>query len=174
MSHGGNIHDVGVPGMNENSSDVTCVLQPHVLPRSARVRRFVDAVAPGGRLAILWLASSDPDQVGVGLIDGHVTDRAGLLVVKDWCPRRTVVLRLPHSARGRTDIEDLWLRFDSVYIGDAPTHIGRADRAKLETGDGGLKVRSLRMGLPGQNRGRYRKKPGKHCESHAYLERRRV
>src|SRR5438128_2526117 len=58
------VDDVGILGMNDNSSDLKRLLETHVLPGLAAIGRFVDTVAVGHRVPRIVLPRPHPDNVG--------------------------------------------------------------------------------------------------------------
>ncbi len=67
MSHRGHVHHIVVRRIDTDAGDVLGVVQTHVLPCAPRVRRFVDAIAPGRALPVLRFTGPDPDEIRVRL-----------------------------------------------------------------------------------------------------------
>ena len=61
----GHVDDVGVGGVDHDAPDVVGVPEADGLPGFAGVHGLLDAVAPGGALAIIGLAGSDVEDRGV-------------------------------------------------------------------------------------------------------------
>ena len=100
------VDQVRVRRMDSDPRDVPRVLQTHVLPRLARVRGPVHAVAVGNIAADAGLARARVDHVGIGLANGQGAHRRGVeIVVADRLPVRAAVRRLPHAAPDGPEVE---------------------------------------------------------------------
>ena len=119
------INDFRIFRMNDDSADVVCFFQSHVLPGLAGIEGLVNAVAPRGTLAIIGLAGSDPNDRWVRWRDGDVADGRHALLIEDRLPRSPVVRSLPHTAGSCADVNDIRIAFAA--------HHGGANLAKLQT-----------------------------------------
>ena len=133
MSQGCDVDDVGVIRVHDDSADVMAFGEPHVRPRLATVDRLVDAVAPPRALSIGTLARTDPNDVGLLLVDNDVTHGVNRFVLKYRFEPDAVVRRLPHAAGSRRDVEDLGVRVHDRDIDEPPTHGGGSDVSRSET-----------------------------------------
>ncbi len=102
----GDVHQVGVAGVDADLADVTAVGQPHVRPRLAAVGRLVDAVAVGDVDPDGRLPRSRVDDAGIRLGHRQRTDgRRSEVAVGDVLPVRAAVRRLPHPTGHGTEVE---------------------------------------------------------------------
>ena len=76
------IDDVRIGRVGHHPGDLAGVAQPHTRERVAAVCGLPDPIAPPHAVPIVGLSGADPDDVGVGLEEGDVTDREGGLVSK--------------------------------------------------------------------------------------------
>src|SRR6185436_3836993 len=100
------VDDVGVRRVKDDAPDVMGVGKTHELPFLSAVGGLVDAIAPGRTLAVIGFARSDPDNIGVGLRNGDVTDRTGRLIIEEGFPGRAVISGLEDTAGCGADIDD--------------------------------------------------------------------
>ena len=167
--------------VHHHAADVVRLREAHVLPGLAAVERLVDAVAPGGRLAVVGLAGPRVEDLRVRGCDREVADRGHELVVEDRLERGPVVRRLQDPARGGADVERRRVRLDDREVVDAPAHDRGADAAELEA----LQVlrrqrrplrswrgrgRSGRLRLGRGERGRGTRRASRECERAAEEE----
>ena len=101
-------------------------------PGGAGIHRFVDAIAPGGALAIVGLAGSHVENRRVGRGEREVADRGIGLLVEDGLPGVAAVDGLEDSAGGGADIHDARVRFDHGEVVDSTAHGGGADTAEFQ------------------------------------------
>src|SRR5262249_26765326 len=92
------VHDVRIPGMNDNSADVMRCGEPHFLPGLAAIDGFVCTVTPRGALPVVRLTGADPNDGGIGRRDGYIADGRDTLFVEDGLPSCPIVRGLPNSA----------------------------------------------------------------------------
>ena len=139
MTHGGHEDGPGHGlGSNLNPGDVAGLLQPHVRPRLTAVQGFVDAVPPGGALAVLGLSRPHPDDVGRTLNQRHVSDGGVGLIVEEGLEAHSMVRGPPQASCGRSDVEGRGIRLVHGEVADSPTHHGRPDGAVFQGFQGGL------------------------------------
>ena len=143
---GGNQHDVSVPRIDEDLSDVFRPFEPHPLPRPSGVAAAIHSVSPAEVPAAHVLAGPDPYDVRVGWVEGHDTDRIGRLFIEHGLPRRAGVGCLPQPARAHCDVPRAAIPGIDGDVGDAAAHEGRTDAAKREP-TYGLRDRFLFRGL---------------------------
>ena len=133
LSLDGNVHEIGVFGMDDNPGDLPRLRQADVLPGRTGIGRFVHAVAVTGRdTTDRRLARADVNDVDVGLGHGDRTDRADVEVVVGYVlPGNAGIFRLPDStARGAHVIEPIVSR-DSRNRSD-PAAAPGPDQAPFE------------------------------------------
>ena len=138
------IHGVGIARVDEDPVDVARVVEAEVRPGVAAVEAFVEAVAAGLAVARVALARAHPDHVRVALVDNHRADGRHRLVVEDRLEVDAAVGRFPQPARGRADVDHVWVAIYSVDGGDTTAHARRADSAGFETAEfGGVDLLGL-------------------------------
>ena len=124
MSHRRGEHDVGVGGMDNDSSNSPGLPEAHISPRFSSIGRFVDPVPNGNVAADERFAGSSPDDLGIGRC--YCQRAYGLrgLVVEDGFPVDAPVVRLPNTAGSSSSIGNHRI----------PRHAGnRADPISLNT-----------------------------------------
>ena len=77
------VHGVVLSRVDGDLADVVGVLEPHVRPGLAAVGGLIDAVSPGGTVAVIGFARSHPDEIGVGLGDRYRPDRGDSFTFKN-------------------------------------------------------------------------------------------
>src|SRR6185369_7910435 len=102
----GDVHDVGIGGMDHDAADVAGVLQAEVGPGDAGIHRLVDAIAPRRTLSIVGLAGADVENRRIGWREGEVTDGGIRLIVEDRLPGVAPVDGLEDSAGGDPHVDD--------------------------------------------------------------------
>ena len=106
VAQGGDVHGVRVLGVNADASDVPGLCQAQVRPRPSAVRRPVDAVAPVDVLPDAGLAHAGVDHVAVRLRHGDCPHCCAVEeAVRDVAPVGAPVVRLPHAAGARAEVE---------------------------------------------------------------------
>ena len=113
-------------------------VESHMIPGLATVSGFVNTVAPGRTLAIVRLAGTDPDDRGIGRSDGKIADRRIQFLVKDRSERDAAIGGFPDAAGSGADEKCVGIVFNHGDIVDAAAHDGRADFAKLQSGQRGI------------------------------------
>ena len=78
-------------------------------------------------LAVVRLAGSDVDDVGVRRRDRDVADRRDRILVEDRRPRRAVVGGLPDPASREADVDDRGLLSTTAMSSITPAHVRRTD-----------------------------------------------
>jgi hypothetical protein len=137
---GGDVDDVGVGGVDDDASDVVALFESDVGPGGAAVHRLVDAVAPGGALAIVRLACAGVEDGGVGGGEGEVANGGVGLVVEDRGPGLAAVEGFEDAAGRGADVDDARVRLDDGEVVDAAAHGGGSDIAELEIFECGFEV----------------------------------
>ena len=108
------VNDVGILRIDLDLADLADVFEAGELPGLSRVGRLVDAAPEDHVRTDRFAAGSHVDDVRIRVGDVDGADRAGRdLAVGHREPRDAVVLRLPHTAAARAQIEDAWLRADA-------------------------------------------------------------
>ena len=131
-THRRRVHHVRIARVNQDLADVFRGPQPGVRPGASAVQALVDAVAPPDAALAGVLAGAEPDDVGVGGIDGDRARGVRGVVVEDGRPGGAPVLGLPHVRRARRHVPNAPVRGIDGHVGDAPGHEGRADAAQFE------------------------------------------
>ena len=133
--HGRHEDDLPVLGMDDDLTDVQRPFQTDVLPALASVHRLVDPVAVGDATLAVVLATADPDDVGIGRIDGETADGIAALVVEDRLPGCAGVVRFPHPTGAGRDVPVIRVTRIDGDIAHATRHQRRADGTKFQTGE---------------------------------------
>jgi len=102
---GGYIGDILVGGVEHDPGYVLSSFQPEVRPRPPPVQGSVDAVADTAAVADVVLAGTDPDDIGIILVDSHRPETGDGLVVEDRFPCMAAVYRFPQSTGGGTHVD---------------------------------------------------------------------
>src|SRR5205085_11436663 len=119
MAEHGDEQTIGILRVNDDRADLLAVAQAEMLPRPARVGRFVNPITDRKVGALQAFAAADVDDFRVRWRDGNRPDRAGRLIVEDRLPGAPIVVRAPDAAVVDADIKDVRLA----------RHADRADRA---------------------------------------------
>src|SRR5215472_7740474 len=122
MANGGDIHDVGIVRIDDDAADMLGVFEAHVLPGLAAVQRSINAVAPGGALAVIRLAGAGPNDVWIRRRDSNVADGGRALFIEERLPGNPVVRRLPYAARSYANVDDTGIALDHSEVVDAAAH----------------------------------------------------
>src|ERR1700722_6368009 len=128
----GDVDDVGIRRMNQNTWNMMRILQAHIGPRLSAIHRFVDAVAPRRALAIVAFSGSHPDNIRFRLRYGYVADGGNPLIVKHRRPGNSPVDTFKNSAAGGSRVDDVGVAFDHREIVGASTGVGGSDLAKFQ------------------------------------------
>jgi hypothetical protein len=112
--------------IDDDRTNLACIAQAEVLPRPARVGRFVDAVADRQVRTLQSLAAPDVDDLRIGRRDGDRADRLGRLIVEDRRPGVAVVGGLPDAAVVHADVKNVGLLNDARRA-DRPSAAERPD-----------------------------------------------
>ena len=145
MPKGADVDDVGIGRMDGEPGNAPGLLQPHERPAPPRVGGLVDALSHRDVAADLPLASTRPDDVGVGHGHAQRTDRLNRLVVENSVPVHAAVGGLVDAPGGRPEIvgvrvaRDAGGRGEAVALGPdvAPLEVGVALGGGRLLGDGG-------------------------------------
>src|SRR4051794_12341778 len=89
--------------VHDDPSNRAAIFEPDVLPGFPTIDRSIDAISPAGRIPVVSLAGTDPDDVWIGRSDGDRADRKHRLFVEDRIERCSVVVSLEYAAVGETD-----------------------------------------------------------------------
>src|SRR5215831_18170629 len=100
MSGHGDINRLGMLRIDRDLGDALAVLEPHLRPVVAAVRRLVDAVAHRDAIARPRFPGAHPHRLGIRAIDGDRADRL-VVLVEHWIERGAAILRLPYAAARR-------------------------------------------------------------------------
>ena len=132
----GNVHDVGVGGVDGDVPDHLPVLEAHQLPGRPAIGGLVDAVARLDGVAAVRVTRAHPHHGGVRLSDGDGADGRGGLLGEQGSERGAVVGRLPDGAAGGSDVERLGGKPDAGDGIDAAVEVGRSNGTPTESGEG--------------------------------------
>src|SRR5438094_717923 len=147
MAEGGDEEPAGVARVDGDHRDHLGVVEAEVRPRLAGVGRLVHAVADGEIGSDNPGAAADVDDVRIGRRHRDRADRARVLAVEEWVPRRAIVGRPPDAAVVETDIGDVRL---TRHAGDGAGATGArgADGAPVHSrvDFGGLRASGGRYG----------------------------
>jgi len=100
------------------------------LPALAAVDRFVNTATDGGGVTNVALAGTDPDDIGVGLIDGERADRRDGFLIEYGLPGHAAVIRQPDTTGSSTNNDTVRVGCDSIDGGDAAADRRRAQRSR--------------------------------------------
>ncbi len=131
----GQVRDVGIRRMQDDTVNSFRALQTQVLPRAARVQALVDAVSDACTVARITFPRSDPHDVWVCLKDRHRPDGRGWLVVKHRLPGEPAVGRLPDTSRCGSDVDHVRVACHGIHCRNAPAHSRRTDAASFHGGE---------------------------------------
>jgi hypothetical protein len=113
MAKHSNEDAIGIVRVNQNSTDLLAISQPHVFPCLTAVRGLVDSITSREIRSLQAFTTADVQDVGVRRSDGQGADGAGRLVVEDRGPNAPIVGGLPHAAVIDADKEDVRLPRDT-------------------------------------------------------------
>ncbi len=159
----GDVHDVRMFGMDQDTADVAGLLEPFVLPGLAAVLGLVDTVSPRHAAPVPRLSRAQPDDTGVGRGDGDRAERRGVAVGEDRLPDHAPVGRLPGAAGGGGDVQRVRIAGHAGDVCDTARGQRRPDLTPLQrsemlggnaAGTGALPVRTDRRRQGDQGRER--------------------
>src|SRR4051812_23872783 len=108
--------------VDDDARDRLRLAKTHVREGLTAVRGFVDPVAEGRRLSVVWLTRADPDHIGVRLIHGYVADRRRAVLLEHGNEGRSGIHRLEHAADRVPDPDDARVLFVHSDVVDSATH----------------------------------------------------
>src|SRR5215469_13811337 len=100
---------VGITRINGNLRNLLRIAQAKVRPGLAAVRGLVDAVANRQIRPMQPLPAADINRVRIRQRNRNRPDGSSRLLIEDWRPRATVIVRLPYPAIYHAYIEDVRL-----------------------------------------------------------------
>ena len=118
--------------MDDDLGEVLRGFEAHFGPTAAAIFAAVDAVAKADMPTADVLTGAEPDDLGVGGVEGDAAGGVDALTIEDRLPGRARVDRLPDPTRTHCDIPDAGVRGMDGDVGDPAGHEGRADIAQLE------------------------------------------
>ena len=137
-------HDLRIGRIDHDAADAAGLLEAHVRPRVAGVRRFVDAVPDRDVAANPRLAGAGPDDVRIRCGHGQRADRLRGLIVEELRPVDAAVDRLRDPARRAAGVVDERIAGDADDRGN-PVALG-ADEAPAQAAvDIGRRTRALSL-----------------------------
>src|SRR6266446_10150655 len=125
---------IAVPRIDNNFRNALGILQAHVGPAVAAVRRLIDAIADRHAIAGPGFARAGPDRFRCLWIDGHGANGLRGLLVENGLEGCAAVRRFPYASAGRSNVDSQPAVL--FYGGDrrhAPTHGGGADVSRAKT-----------------------------------------
>ena len=131
MAEDGGKDSIGIAGIDGQRGNLQAIAQSEVCPSFSRVSRFVNAVPHREVGAVQSFATGDVNNVGIRNSYRDGTNRLRRLVVENWCPSPTVVVRLPYTAVDLAHVEDVRLAGDASGGASAPS-AKRTDHAPME------------------------------------------
>src|SRR5207248_9515053 len=127
------VDEVGILRVYDHAGDAFGLGHAHVLPGLAAVGGLVDAVADRDGVARPGFAGAHPDGARIARVDGDGSDRLHGLLVEDGFEGRPTVVRLPHAAARRADVDGgLPVLGAGGHRRDAAAHRRRADVARSQ------------------------------------------
>ena len=122
--------------MHDDARDALGLAQPHVGPGLSSVGGAIDAVADRDRVAGPGFARAHPDGARIARVDGDGADRLHLLLVEEGLESRSAVVRFPHAAARRADIDGgLAVLHAGGDRRDAAAHRRGADVPRSQSGE---------------------------------------
>ena len=116
--------------MQGDTVDSLAIRKTDEPPALAAIDRFVDTAADGCGVTNVALAGTDPDDIGVGLIDGERADGGDGFFVEHGLPGHAAVIRQPDTTGSSTNHNTVRIGCDSIDGGDATADRRRAQRSR--------------------------------------------
>src|SRR5712691_1000410 len=153
FSRHADVNRVAVLRIDNNFRNALRILQPHVGPAVAAVRRLVDAVADRHAVARPRFAGSGPNRFRRLWINGHRANGLRRLFVKNRLECRAAVRGFPYAPAGGSNVDSKpAILFYGGDRGHAPAHGGGADVSRTKTRDRvRIEFTFLRRCSPGKN-----------------------
>src|SRR5437879_13883965 len=101
MAERGDQNHVGITRIDDNAADLPRIAQADVLPGSAAVGGFVNAVTESDVRAHVGLTGSGINHVGISRRNGQGADRSNTLLLEERLPGLTAIACLPNAAINR-------------------------------------------------------------------------
>ncbi len=125
MAERGDVHDVVIDRVDDDSPDVPRLGESHQLPGVAAIGRLVHARAPRRALPVVVLSGPDPDEIRVVWRYRHVADGDDVvLIIEEDLPGRAVVRRFPEATGRGRDVEDGGIALEDGEIVNPARHRG--------------------------------------------------
>jgi len=102
-------HLVWIARIDRQRWKLLAIAQTKVLPRFARVRRFIDSVADGKVWPMQSFSTGYIDNIRVRGGNGNGANRLRGLAIEDGVPGSPLVVTLPNSTIALADVKDIWL-----------------------------------------------------------------
>ena len=132
----GNPDGVRVAWVDDDFADMFAGLEAHVLPGTATIFRFVDAIPPADAALCVVFTAAYPDDVRAFWVDGDGPDGVRRFIVKDRRESRPVIGCLPDAAAGSADIPSGFVGWVDGDGNDAAAGDRRADLTRIDGGKG--------------------------------------
>ena len=123
----GNPDGVRVAWVDNYFADVLAGFEPHVLPGTAAILGFVDAIPPADAALCVVFAAANPNDIRAFRVDGDGPDGIGRFIIKNGCESGAVIGCLPDAAAGCADIPSGFVGWVDGDGNDAATGDRRAD-----------------------------------------------
>ena len=137
MPHGAGEDGAHVGRAHHHPGDVPRITEPEETPAPAAVGRLVHPAAEGDRIARVRLAGAGVDHVGVSGLQGEIADGKRRLLLEERGPGGAAIDGFPDAAGRRSHIDGVRVAWHAFDVGRASHHVGGADGAEVEAGEGG-------------------------------------
>ena len=121
MAQRGHIHDVWIPGVDNQFSNGARIPQANVFPRLATIERFVNPISVGDVATDACLSRTDVDDVRLRRRHRQAADAPDCFFIKERGPSHGAVGRLPYSAARRAEVIGVRVPRDSRRRQGSPT-----------------------------------------------------
>ena len=127
------VNNVRVFWMNEYTTNVVGIIQPHVLPTCPSVGGLKDSCSSERTSGHQHFPCANPNHVWVGRCNSYRTNRECRLLFENRLPSSPIVLRLPQISRPNTDVESRWRIFWYSDTLDTATQKRRSYRSPFSS-----------------------------------------
>src|SRR5439155_14738173 len=111
---------VGIARIDDNAPDLPRIAQADVLPSSAAVGGFVNAITESDVRAHVGFAGSGINHVRISRRNGQGADGGNTLLLEERLPGLTAIACLPNAAINRAEIVNIGLADDAGHRQRAP------------------------------------------------------
>src|SRR5580704_8178284 len=131
MAQGCDEQTIGIVGIDQDATDLACILEADVRPRLPAVGRLVQAISARNRRAHVGFARANVNHVMIGSCNGDGADRSDRLRIKNRIPSPARVIGFPHASAHGTKIVVLQFAANTGYAENA-TRAEWSDGAPLQ------------------------------------------